>query len=589
MRRIALALSLLASMLVTVPVAAREPLPRLGFASGELTPDNQRLIGAGPGNYFYFVQFVTSGSLAAHAGLRGNDLIAKVDGVRITSPDHVEALLDRAWLNDATSVTLTLWRPHLHANPRTGVEQDIVIELPVPPPATPAARVVAPSVPTVDVDAIFRRCRETAADDDCRAVRNHPQANLHREQIRQFVAGLIADCRRYDKSACAAVRPTMQGAFDGDAAATSAVAASERFYSAFERCKAGYTGGDCERALAAPNLPGHLGMNVVAARANQPTNLNDPGTLWGRLATIAVVGLIAAAVVWRLLSAPASPVGAARGSAAALLASRPSALSLPTARELIATVMRLLDRSRAQPAPPDPASLRDPESARAALKLANAYLQELDGDNSISDPDHAQAARSTLALAARQLQIARAADDSIAFEHQAGDGSTITLSQTKLRAFTIFMEAITYFEADPRRAVTLLQQSIAIDPDHAQAHAKLGSLHYLARDRAQAIAALEQAVRLDPDDIEIVKLLDRARNMTRAEILAYKATNAATTTVSTTKSIYDWGMVALCLGLLIAIFNLASWAGGGVIEGIGIIALILVAPYAMRFYKALGG
>ena len=150
--------------------------------------------------------------------------------------------------------------------------------------------------------------------------------------------------------------------------------------------------------------------------------------------------------------------------------------------------MRLVrGASPAAPAPEPP--LRDPVTAHAALQLANAYLDELDGEGDITDADTAERARTTLALAARQLQIAHAADPTATFEHTAGDGTTVGITQAQLRALTVYLEGVTYSETAPRRAIDLLQQALVIDPDCAPAYGKLGILYYLECDRAKAMAS----------------------------------------------------------------------------------------------------
>ena len=588
MRRIAIALVLLVfSFSIT---AARElPHPSLGLSWGALTPDNERLIGAGPNNFFYFVQYVDSGSLASRAGIRTNDLISKVDGVRITSPDHLDELIDQAWINDAPSVTITLWRPYLRFNPRDGTEENVVVNFPVPPPPTTSNRMVV-QVPQPEFDTALQRCRTTAGTEDCNAIRRHRALKANVERFRQFAVDLIVDCRRYDKTACDAIRPTLQIDFNSNTNpdAVAAVKAAEQFFKAFERCKAGFTDGACDSALSAPELPTELRQKVMAAQSNHPRNLNDPATLWSTIATVIVIGAIVAALVWRVLSTPSLSRGALPTSHRSILTGNAASDPLGQFTAWVRShIEKIRGTSATAPAAVTP-QLRDPDTAQAALKIAHAYLEELD-DQDIAEPDTAERARSTLALAARQLQIAQNADPTVTYQHQADNGGTVQITQAKLRAFTVYLEGVTYSESAPKRAIVLLEQAVTLDPECTPAYAKLGLLHYLACDRAEAVAALEQALRLDPNDIELVKLLDRARNMTPAQVLAYKATRATTTTISAARTTYSWGMFALAIGVVIAGLNIAMWAGGGVIEGLALIALFFALPSLARFYKAIGG
>src|SRR6266446_5314604 len=178
------------------------------------------------------------------------------------------------------------------------------------------------------------------------------------------------------------------------------------------------------------------------------------------------------------------------------------------------------------PEPPFEAP-RDPETARIALAVAHSYLSELP-DTLASDvagnAELARQYRSTLALAAKQLDIAQDADPTQKLFIANEDEPPQSISQQWLRARTIHLEALTWME-NPKHQIQLLTQATEVGPTMAPAFASLGYVHSLSRNRVSAIAAFEQALILDPGNIEYVKFLDRARNMTDAEIATYKLSN----------------------------------------------------------------
>ena len=184
--------------------------------------------------------------------------------------------------------------------------------------------------------------------------------------------------------------------------------------------------------------------------------------------------------------------------------------------------------TQAQPLPA-PGQPRDPETAQKALVLAHAYLSEVvDAKQQMADADHAARHRSTLALAARQLAIAQAADPSVELSVPEQDGTSLTFTQTSLRSYALVLEAQTYMDTNLDYAVALAERATQVDPSSHLAHHLLGGLCFEAHDRTRALAALETAHRLEPNNIETIKLLDRARNMGDAEIAAYHVTKGVT-------------------------------------------------------------
>jgi len=214
----------------------------------------------------------------------------------------------------------------------------------------------------------------------------------------------------------------------------------------------------------------------------------------------------------------------------------------------------------------DPAT--DAVTAAQALRLAHAYLDEVrqsiarDLDNPARLADH----RTTLGLAVRQLDIAARADGSAKLE-LSDDDDTFVLSQAYLRASALTQEARTFLIEKPSKATHLLEQATTLDPEHLTALTLLGQLYFDRRDKLRAIAALERALTLAPDDLDIIKTLDRARNMTGSERAAHAATRAVTGTidaaVATGRAIQMFALlvlVGLAIGFVVCLIS-GNYAG----------------------------
>lgn len=223
-----------------------------------------------------------------------------------------------------------------------------------------------------------------------------------------------------------------------------------------------------------------------------------------------------------------------------------------------------LDETSAAQADPAP----DAITAAQALRLAHAYLDEVrqsiarDLDNPARLADH----RTTLGLAVRQLDIAARADGSAKLE-LSDDDDTFVLSQAYLRASALTQEARTFLIEKPSKATHLLEQATTLDPEHLTALTLLGQLYFDRRDKLRAIAALERALTLAPDDLDIIKTLDRARNMTGSERAAHAATRAVTGTidaaVATGRAIQMFALlvlVGLAIGFVVCLIS-GNYAG----------------------------
>ena len=209
----------------------------------------------------------------------------------------------------------------------------------------------------------------------------------------------------------------------------------------------------------------------------------------------------------------------------------------------------------------------DPVTAVQALRLAYAYLEEVRQSiaRDLDEPARLADHRSTLALAVRQLDIAARADASSKLEI-VDDGDTLVFSQAYLRATALSHEARTYLIDKPTKAIQLLEQATTLDAELLTAHALLGQLYFDRRDKHRAIAALERALALAPDEIDIIKTLDRARNMTGAERAAHAATKTVTGAID----------AAVATGRAIQVFFMLVLIG----LGIGFVVCLIAGNYS---------
>lgn len=167
-----------------------------------------------------------------------------------------------------------------------------------------------------------------------------------------------------------------------------------------------------------------------------------------------------------------------------------------------------------------------------ALRLAASYISDIENSNSDQqDPEQVAARRSTMALATKQLDIAMRADPTVDFEEDSKDGS-IVMTQARMRATLLCYEGLSYMVDKPGKCTALLKRATEVDPEFSFAHYVLGQHYFEHRQKAAAIASLEQALLLDPDDMDSIKALDRARNMSGLETVTFKASRAAETTMA---------------------------------------------------------
>ena len=356
----------------------------------------------------------------------------------------------------------------------------------------------------------------------------------------------------------------------------------------------------CDWALAMPNLTPHHRLEVINLQKRLPWyDLNEPTDF--ALALFAVPTAIYAAI--RLLLFFLSRRAPARGPGPILT--------------LIATVgpfMRNLRYRLAQLISPEPLQLaaipvaaphapsysaqmqpevpRDPVAAQAALSLAHAYIEEVPLDTILEGGDPS-GHRTTLSLAAKQLDIAQKADPTAALSIQGAGEPPTSLDQQFMRAKVLMLEGLTWAGERPRKTVALLTQATEVDPSYATAFAMLGAQLFNSRNRSGAIEALKQALALDPGNIEVRKQLDPAQNMTDAEIAAFHATRVAAGVVSAGQTTWTALKWIWMIGAPLTILLLGSHFAGGIADGFMWIAtftlMAWILPYVMRAMNGVSG
>jgi tetratricopeptide (TPR) repeat protein len=435
-----------------------------------------------------------------------------------------------------------------------------------------------------------RRARQAELERQREAeLERQREAKAQQERTYQFNLGL---CEQYDLSACTRISATPL-VVPGSGIAKSLddiTARNMRFNAALENARkfARYLA-ECaarqriagDAALAMPNLAVHHRAQIQQMQLALPWyDLDDPNHFVLTLFGVPLFG----GLLFTFLARRSPARGTTGFLPRARSAVRSSLMSLRTvslanirmrlasliAPELAANPATNAPGSRAIVLPPPP-PLRDPIAARAALELAHAYLREVPLDKIVGNPDAAAGHRSTLALAAKQLEIAQRADPgaTLVIAGEGGRGETVT--QQRLRAHVLLLEGLTWSHDNPRKEIRLLTQATEIDPAYAPAFHSLGLAHFYARNRGAAIAALERALALEPGNIEIIKQLDRARNMSDAEIATFKVTNAAARTAAA--GVRTWNILRLiwAIGLPLGIVLIVAQFTDSMSKALGII------------------
>lgn len=195
-----------------------------------------------------------------------------------------------------------------------------------------------------------------------------------------------------------------------------------------------------------------------------------------------------------------------------------------------------------------PLAAVDTPAALKALAIADSYIADV-RDN--FDNEDFPAHRTTLSLAARQLDIAAKADPSARHVSEIGN----EYAQDEMRARVLVQEALTWAAEKTSKACTIAERACALDPNSTHAHYVAGWLNFEHKNRDRAISLLTRAVELAPNNLDAIKLLDRAQNMTAAEIATYKATAATEGTIKAARK--TWNVIKFLAWLLtvFVVFN----------------------------------
>jgi tetratricopeptide (TPR) repeat protein len=214
------------------------------------------------------------------------------------------------------------------------------------------------------------------------------------------------------------------------------------------------------------------------------------------------------------------------------------------------------------PPVPTAAIERDTLGAVAALELALAYLEEV---REAATPDHDDKdARkhllNTLALAAKQLELANKLDSNAVLEGE-DDAIPYRFTVNELKAEALLLEGITHQRYDIRRAIPALTAATKLNPNSARAFYVLGLVHAANMNKAQSVAAFERAVALDPKNIAYRKELNRTQNLSAAEVAGYKVTRAGERVFDgavTTWNVFAviWNILTFPLRVVLGIFRL---------------------------------
>lgn len=269
------------------------------------------------------------------------------------------------------------------------------------------------------------------------------------------------------------------------------------------------------------------------------------------LVLLAIVGLLA--FVFRLRLQTAWGVGVAKA--------REMVTSLAQVYQQAADTSEPDKQSEPEKTPVATAP-RDTPGAIAAMELALAYIQEVQEANrpDLEDKDERKQQLNTLALAAKQLDLAQRLDADAVLQGQVED-VLYRFSINELKAEALILEGTTHQPYDVRRAIPALVAATTLNPSSARAFYVLGLTHSANMSKTKAIAAFEQAVALDPKNIAYRKELNRVQSLSGAEVAAYRATRTAEKMVDNTVMAWNvfaviWNVLTFPLRVLVGIFRM---------------------------------
>lgn len=387
----------------------------------------------------------------------------------------------------------------------------------------------------------------------------------------------VGGCRRYVLALCNSALASPLLSRDDLARLQTWRSTANTYAASRAACQSGSLA-DCDAALASPALENAdrpqlegwlaaatsfsaaaavsgLTTAIVSATADLPTRITALPT--STMVAGGIATALAVAVLWLAVRVRRGPQGSSgtpspARSGSSWLHKLFAVTPAPSSRSAPAMPDRPPPLPRRPTAPTKPSTVTAPASvppvvidtptAQRALRLAHAYLDEA-SHGSPSDPDAMRADRTTLSLAGKQLDIAFRADPDAKLEID-HDGAAFVVTQARLRARVLTLEALTWAMDNLKRACAIAERATGADPTCSESWRVLGMLRYQNRNKDTAVAALTEALSLDPDNIEIIKLLNRAQHMGWTEILGFKATKAAIGTANAGIGVYNTGVVA---------------------------------------------
>ena len=427
------------------------------------------------------------------------------------------------------------------------------------------------------------------------------RTRLAREQEERHIAALRAlavateGCRRYVIDSCEAALASLI-ATDQDRANLQAWRGTAiKFVADRLVCKGGTTAA-CDAALASPAADDN-DRSLIAQWRTQASLfhrafaavselssvvLSAAYTLPGTVLALPTSTYVASAFAGTLAIAlavmavrrriPASATHAADNLASSRVTTRGRIALTWLRRKLHRAQVRLLTWWRSLAVTPAPAAsmqvrpsniddppiavelTRDTPAAIAALELAHAYIEEMrQADTpSLDDTDTRREHLNTLALAAKQLDKAQALDPDAVLEGQDEKDIPYRYCINELKAEALLLEGLTHQTYDLKRALPALRQATTLNPNNPAAFFALGLTQAANMNKGEAVAAFELAVALDPKNISYRKQLDRAQNLTGAEIAGYKVTRAG-------EKIFDAGIKTANAGIFIYNVGAVAW------------------------------
>ncbi len=415
------------------------------------------------------------------------------------------------------------------------------------------------------------REREQEEAERVRAEREAEERRV--AELRAFASDHEA-CRRYAISSCDAALAFARATPEDRSQLLAWRSIAQTFDDNRTACQAGSVAA-CDTALASPTADAQSSALLREWRAEaSPVNrtlayVSEAGTAAATAITdvpavtyavMALAMLAAAVAYWRRKPVAGAPMPDSTPSPQPTL--RPALELISTAysqlsRQLHRTTVHALILRQQLVRMPGAAHTshaevpRDPITALAALELACAYMRDVQEGLGDIAGDLARQAQSLndLSLASKQLGVAERADPTTTLTVEDDDGVRHELSLANLKAKALFLEGVCRAGTDPKRAIRILGQAVALEPTAAEAHYWIGLINAIHLRKGQAVAALKTAVALDPKNLAYRKELGRAENISGAQIAFDRAASGARTTTRA----FKWAGLGI-VGILLVAF-----------------------------------